>query len=101
MSDTPTKSSHTARNTGIGVAVALLLYVLSFGPANRMTLVDPNAISIVPSELEQRVSKIYAPVYWLGWHDKIISRPFLNWYCHLWAVDLKDEIAWHFEWDFH
>jgi hypothetical protein len=32
MQDTPTKPSHTARNTGIGIVVGLLLYVLSMGP---------------------------------------------------------------------
>lgn len=38
MSDTPTKPSHAARNTGIGVAAVLLLYVLSTGPVARLRM---------------------------------------------------------------
>jgi hypothetical protein len=77
MCDTPTKPSHTARNTGIGVAAALLLYALSVGPVARLAqqgIISPKVSAIV-----------YAPLIWLHDHDKILAKPILEWYVGSWT----------------
>ena len=72
MSDVPTKSSRAPRNTGIGVAVALLFYVLSMAPAYRLTRSTPF--------LRSAYRSAYSPLQWLYQHDHIVTRSFLNWY---------------------
>jgi len=84
VSDKPATSqpSHTARNTGIGIAVALLLYVLSTGPVVRLTV--QGKISW------ETIQIIYAPLVWLVEHDRTLSGPFLECYTDLWIKDLND-----------
>ena len=74
------RESHPARNTAIGVVVALLLYVLSSGPVVRLMIHEKAPLK--PVEI------FYAPLAWLSQHDRNISGPFLNWYVGLWIGDI-------------
>ncbi len=79
MGDLPTKPSHTARNTVIGVAVALLLYVLSIGPVVKLGMQWK-----IPERAGPAITVFYAPLGWLAGHDKKLTGPLLDWYVGWW-----------------
>jgi hypothetical protein len=70
---------HTARNAGIGIVVALLLYVLSIGPVWRL---EKQGV------LSHDFSAIYAPIFIVCYYDRNISGRFIDWYSKLWVSDL-------------
>jgi hypothetical protein len=87
MGDTPTNPSHTARNAGIGVAVALLLYVLSVGPTAK--LASQGKIS------QNFVGKFYAPIWRLIDPRPTVFNSIGYWYIGIWKQDLPpDEDPW-------
>lgn len=73
MSEAPASLPRPGRNTAIGVA-ALVLYVLSVGPA--LKLATNGRISW------NSYQEVYAPLHWLYWHDSIVTKNFLDWYYH-------------------
>jgi hypothetical protein len=85
----PTRGS-AARWAG-GIVLALVLYVLSTGPAAR--LVQTGHVSILTTR------KVYAPILWVRDHTKIgqsYLRPALEWYCRkIWKTsDFNLDTGW-------
>jgi hypothetical protein len=76
MGEPTTDSSHTGRNTGLALVIALVLYVLSAGPALKFEhtgSVSPNFVKLM-----------YAPLVWCHDHEPKVFGPWLDWYCRLW-----------------
>ena len=77
MSDATAKPSHTGRNTGIGLAMAFALYVLSVGPMFRWKTNGKIAMEVY--------NKVYAPLHWGAEHEPKVIGPILGWYEDWWA----------------
>jgi hypothetical protein len=68
-------------------AVALLVYLLSFGPA--MWLVDRR---VLPAWSKSAVSVVYYPVFWTSMVGPRPVRELVRWYAELGAKRLADPI---------